>query len=139
MLKGRYERLPPPPRRRMRNLLAFLYSGVYTVTYPKTDTRGRASSVCSVDNTTNTNQSSKNNSTTSASVSGLDNPLDEQAKYEKAMKMLKNIDFAISGKPIEEEVDVESAMETNTVTGMHSTCLLCHQFFFVLFDFVYGL
>ena len=122
-MKGRYERQPPPPRRRMRNLLAFLYSGVYTVTYPKTDTRGRASSVCSVDNTSSTNNSK--NTSTSSNSSGLDDPSDEKAKYERAMKMLKNIDSAISGKPVEEEVDVESVMENNTVTGLCAASLLC--------------
>eukprot|EP00598_Pedospumella_elongata_P010543 CAMPEP_0185006554 /NCGR_PEP_ID=MMETSP1098-20130426/84910_1 /TAXON_ID=89044 /ORGANISM="Spumella elongata, Strain CCAP 955/1" /LENGTH=918 /DNA_ID=CAMNT_0027534737 /DNA_START=41 /DNA_END=2800 /DNA_ORIENTATION=+ len=121
VMKGRYERQPPPPRRRMRNLLAFLYSGVYTVTYPKTDARGRASSVCSVDNTNSTNNSK--NTSSSNNSSGLDNPSDEKAKYERAMKMLKNIDSAISGKPVEEEVDVESVVENNTVTGKSSTAV----------------
>ena len=124
-MKGRYERQPPPPRRRMRNLLAFLYSGVYTVTYPKTDARGRASSVCSVDNNTNSTHTSGKNASTSNTSSGLDDPSDEKAKYERAMKMLKNIDSAISGKPIEEEeVDVENVIENNTVTGIYVCCIV---------------
>ncbi|KAJ1433832.1 hypothetical protein B484DRAFT_447011 [Ochromonadaceae sp. CCMP2298] len=35
VLKKRYELRTPPPRRMLRNLLTFLYWGVYNVTYPK--------------------------------------------------------------------------------------------------------
>jgi hypothetical protein len=49
VLKHRYERVPPPYRRRMRNVLTFLYSGLYNITYPKTGlNRGRSDSTSSV-------------------------------------------------------------------------------------------
>ena len=118
----RYERMPPPSRRRMRTLLTFLYSGMYNVVYPKTGTRSRNNSMTSVDgkNTTpatpTTPHAHKHDGCCGAPAAPATSDSDK-AQYERAMKMLKGIDLAISGKVVDEEVqDIESVVET--VTGM---------------------
>lgn len=80
---------PPPYRRRMRNVLIFLYSGLYNVTYPKGQQRGRGDSSASPQQTASTKGGA-----------GLGAPLsegDEKEQYEKAMRLLKNLDYKMSG------------------------------------------
>ena len=125
-MKNRYEKVPPPHRRRLRNVLTFLYSGMYNVTYPKSDSRSRTDSTGSLDNahthgnnnsSSSSGNSSGNNKLPSSSLSPVHAVVDEKAQYAQAMKMLKGIDNVISGAP---EEDIESVADTVTLTGEYS-------------------
>lgn len=128
----------------MRTLLTFLYSGMYNVVYPKTGTRSRNNSTTSLDGGAKTTAASSSTSAAAAHTHAHKHDgccgappaptpsADDKAQYERAMKMLKGIDLAISGKVEEEEVvaDIESVVET--VTGMFVLLLIKFVHFLTL-------
>lgn len=76
----------------MRNVLTFLYSGLYNVTYPK-NPRGRSDS-------STPPLASSGSSKDITKTGAMGEPLsaaDEKAQYEQAMRMLKNLDNKMSG------------------------------------------
>jgi hypothetical protein len=104
IIKRRYEMTPAPYRRRMRNVLTFLYSGLYNITYPKTNARGRSDSLNSVGTAAGGSAGSAHAHAVPdpRSVGSLSpvhsSPAEEKAQYQQALRMLKGIDQKLSGE-----------------------------------------
>jgi hypothetical protein len=91
----------------MRNVLTFLYSGLYNITYPKTNARGRSDSLNSVGTAAGGGAGSASGAQGGAvpdprSVGSLSSlhisPAEEKVQYQQALRMLKGIDQKLSGE-----------------------------------------
>jgi hypothetical protein len=111
IIKRRYEMTPAPYRRRMRNVLTFLYSGLYNITYPKTNARGRSDSLNSVGTAAGGGAGSAGSAGSAHAHGGVpdprsvgslspvhSSPAEEKAQYQQALRMLKGIDQKLSGE-----------------------------------------
>ena len=102
----------------MRNVLTFMYSGLYNITYPKTGahpSRGRSDSTASVN--TPTPSSGGPESRDSRAVSPIPNsPHQEKLQQAKAQWLLKRIDQSLLVR------DPESGLE-DSATGQHAALI----------------